>query len=133
MERVSRRTFIKLAGAVGGVLLLTPLRSVIAGKDVNWVSVGSMEDFPVGMAVLVEENKRSPVIILRQQDGIRAMSAKCTHAGCTVEIEPDGSYSCPCHGSKFADDGAVKKGPARRDLKTLMVRVSDTGDIQVGL
>jgi Rieske Fe-S protein len=133
MERLTRRTFIKLAGAFGVVLLLTPLRSVITGDDVTWETVGSLKDFPVGMPVLVKTKDGSPVIIYRQQDGIRALSAKCTHAGCTVGIESDGIYACPCHGSRFAYDGTVKRGPAKKDLKSLMVKVSDAGNVQVGL
>jgi len=45
-------------------------------------------------------------------------SAVCTHAGCTVRyVAASTSFACPCHGSKFALDGAVTQNPATRALK----------------
>jgi Rieske Fe-S protein len=47
-----------------------------------------------------------------------AVTSRCTHEGCTI-----GTYSttisaieCPCHGSRFAADGAVVNGPAALPL-----------------
>jgi len=122
---------MKLAGAAAGVIALSPLRSVFAKNDADWVSVGPLKEFKVGEPVLVEKGLDSPVIIFREQDGITALSAKCTHKGCTVRVKNRGIYACQCHGSQFEYDGTVKKGPAQRDLKQLMVKVSDTGELLV--
>ncbi|MBZ4408672.1 Rieske (2Fe-2S) protein [Myxococcus sp. XM-1-1-1] len=41
----------------------------------------------------------------------------CTHGDCGVDWRPgEGVVECPCHGSRFALDGAVLQGPARRPL-----------------
>lgn len=48
---------------------------------------------------------------------IYAVSARCTHLGCTVLWNADEkSWDCPCHGSRFSGDGKVINGPANIDL-----------------
>jgi len=43
----------------------------------------------------------------------------CTHGDCAVAWLPEeGVMECPCHGSRFAHDGQVLQGPARRPLTT---------------
>jgi cytochrome b6-f complex iron-sulfur subunit len=61
-----------------------------------------------------------PVAIFRDAEGIHAVSTVCTHLGCVVKPNPEG-FECPCHGSRFARDGVVTKGPAPRALPWLQV------------
>lgn len=51
------------------------------------------------------------VAIYRDSDQVYAISTVCTHLGCIVKPIDDG-FDCPCHGTKFAKNGAVLKGPA---------------------
>ena len=60
------------------------------------------------------------VAIFRDAEGVHAVSTVCTHLGCVVKPNPDG-FECPCHGSRFARDGGVTKGPAPRALPWLQV------------
>jgi cytochrome b6-f complex iron-sulfur subunit len=60
------------------------------------------------------------VALFRDQDGVYAISKVCTHLGCIVKTIPSG-FECPCHGSHFAADGAVTKGPAPEPLPWLKV------------
>jgi len=47
----------------------------------------------------------------------RALSLRCTHLGCTVGLDREADQLvCPCHGSRFALDGAPISGPARKPL-----------------
>src|SRR5215216_7276691 len=39
-----------------------------------------------------------------------AFSKLCTHQQCEIDIKSD-RYECPCHGSQFAFDGHVLRGP----------------------
>ena len=61
-----------------------------------------------------------PVVLVRDAEGVYAVSRVCTHLGCIVHPSPSG-FDCPCHGSQFASDGAVIKGPAPKPLKWLAV------------
>jgi nitrite reductase/ring-hydroxylating ferredoxin subunit len=63
------------------------------------------------------------VAIFRDAAGVHAVSIICTHLGCIVRPTAAG-FECPCHGSRFAPDGSVVKGPAPQALPWLQVSVS---------
>lgn len=43
---------------------------------------------------------------------------RCAHMGCRLEWNgEEGSYDCPCHGSRFDFQGRVLDNPARKDMK----------------
>lgn len=43
---------------------------------------------------------------------------RCTHMGCALhENTAEGSFDCPCHGSRFTKSGRVLDNPAVRDLQ----------------
>jgi cytochrome b6-f complex iron-sulfur subunit len=64
-----------------------------------------------------------PVALFRDAGGIYAISTICTHLGCIVRPSAQG-FECPCHGSMFAPDGTVTRGPAPRPLRWLSVSVN---------
>lgn len=42
---------------------------------------------------------------------------RCPHMGCALKYDPqEHSWDCPCHGSRFAEDGQLLDGPATGDL-----------------
>lgn len=70
-------------------------------------------------SILVESKSlRDKILVVHLTDHVLyAVSAVCTHAGCTVNYNKDtGQIDCPCHGSQFALDGSVIQGPAKRPL-----------------
>jgi glycine/D-amino acid oxidase-like deaminating enzyme len=56
----------------------------------------------------------SPAAVSRDPDGrLHAVSATCPHLGCLVRWNgAEGTWDCPCHGSRFSADGRVLNGPA---------------------
>jgi len=57
------------------------------------------------------------VAVHRDEAGLHAVSAVCTHLACLVAWNPaERSWDCPCHGSRFTADGTVVQGPAVKDL-----------------
>jgi glycine/D-amino acid oxidase-like deaminating enzyme/nitrite reductase/ring-hydroxylating ferredoxin subunit len=66
----------------------------------------------------VTKIKGGSTAVYKDSDGqIHAVSATCTHLGCTVGFNSaDVTWDCPCHGSRFATDGTVIQGPAAKNL-----------------
>ncbi len=82
-------------------------------------AIAKTADVPVGSGVIVGE-----VVVTQPSAGVfKGFSAKCTHAGCTVNKVADGTIDCPCHGSKFNLDGSVANGPATKPLEAQAVTV----------
>jgi cytochrome b6-f complex iron-sulfur subunit len=73
-----------------------------------------------------------PAVLVRLPNGdYEALSAKCTHLGCTVSFEKsEDIFYCNCHGSEFNLNGKVIKGPASLPLQRYFVLVSNN-DIYV--
>jgi isorenieratene synthase len=60
-------------------------------------------------------------VFLVRADGREALSLSCTHQGCTVHLEADGHFQCPCHGAAYDAQGHRLQGPADRDLPRFKV------------
>ncbi|MFC3957448.1 FAD-dependent oxidoreductase [Halovivax cerinus] len=61
-----------------------------------------------------------PIAVSRDDDGeLHAVSAVCSHAYCVVDWnDGEGTWDCPCHGSRFDPDGRVIEGPATEGLSS---------------
>ena len=86
------------------------------------------EDYDDGATFLPEAR----VFLLRKGNSFRAVSAVCTHLGCTVNLNADGkSFACPCHGSRFDERAEVIAGPAPRPLPWFLVTLSRDGRLVI--
>jgi cytochrome b6-f complex iron-sulfur subunit len=97
----------------------------VAAATKRWQKVGTVADLdktgqlfaqnsPVGAVLVVGTSKKPKDLI--------AVNPTCTHKGCTVEWKAD-KFLCPCHDAKFAKDGKVTAGPAKKPLKTYAVKI----------
>jgi nitrite reductase/ring-hydroxylating ferredoxin subunit len=67
-----------------------------------------------------------PIVLIRDNDGLRALSAECPHAGYVVITNGGPELLCPAHNSLFsAKNGEVLRGPANSGLSRYVVTETD--------
>ncbi len=76
-----------------------------------------------------------PLLVVRDGETYRALSAECTHAGCLLPgFTANKIAACPCHGSRFNADGSVIPGsPAEFPLASYEVRLEPDGSLHIAL
>ena len=80
-------------------------------------SVADIEAIPVGQGGVIKRGKQKLAVWKDMNGKPHALSASCTHLGCTVTWNnAERTWDCPCHGSMFAADGSVIHGPAVKPL-----------------
>jgi cytochrome b6-f complex iron-sulfur subunit len=89
------------------------------------VPAGKSDDIPLEGVRLVQLPE-GPVMLEKADNEIRAVSAICTHLGCTVQWHPEEKkFICPCHQGIYDFNGNVLSGPPPRPLEKLQVKVRD--------
>jgi cytochrome b6-f complex iron-sulfur subunit len=134
-EPLPRRDFLGLAavGSAAAALLFAlvgmlrlPKAAVLPGASLKF-RVALPESLAPGTAFVPPGRS---VALFRDDDGVFAISTVCTHLGCLVKSTPEG-FQCPCHGSRFACDGSVVRGPAPKALPWLLVKDGGSGSLIV--
>jgi len=70
-----------------------------------------------GQGKVVEHNGEKVAAYRDSRGALTLRSAVCTHLGCTVGWnDAEGTWDCPCHGSRFTPQGDVISGPAETPL-----------------
>ncbi len=121
-------------GVFSGITLLGALRSAfprVLFQPPTSFKAGLPTDFTIG-EVSTKFQKDQRVWIVREEEGIYAIWAKCTHLGCTPRWLPaESKFKCPCHGSGFYKSGINFEGPAPRPLERVRVSKSEDGQLVV--
>jgi Rieske Fe-S protein len=107
-----------LFGLIG--MLRLPKAAVLASPSKKF-TVALPETLAAGEAFVPPGRS---IAVIRDSGGLYAVSTICTHLGCVIKPAAAG-FECPCHGSKFAFNGDVVKGPAPRALDWLKVSVAN--------
>jgi nucleotide-binding universal stress UspA family protein/nitrite reductase/ring-hydroxylating ferredoxin subunit len=78
----------------------------------------SLDEIAPGEGGIVTTGDHRVAVYRDRRGAVHALSAKCTHMGCTVKWNPtDKAFDCPCHGSRFSPTGEVVNGPAASPLE----------------
>lgn len=93
----------------------------------NRFSIGKPDTYPPGSKVAMDQQR---ICIIRDGDKLAAISTTCTHLGCIVATSETG-FACPCHGSRYDQDGNVTGGPAPKPLAWYQVNLAPNGEIMV--
>jgi len=133
-EQHSRRAFLKrgakwLAVLAGLISIPVIIRQIIPRKTSEGVRIriGFPADYPINKYSFNAENS---IYILRDHEGVRVLSARCTHLGCIIEKSDEG-FLCPCHGSCYDNEGKVLSGAAPVDLPWLETYLGVDGRLVV--
>jgi len=130
---MKRREFLdwltRIVGATVGAFVAYPVvrylvppptpeaatRRVVAARK-DEVAPGAFKIFPFG---------GRPGILIRSADGgYRALSAECTHLGCTVQYNgANKNIWCACHNGVYDLEGRNVSGPPPRPLERYDVHV----------
>lgn len=149
-----RRDFLLKLGIGSGLAALgaqtvASMRSLVPNVSYDaptTVKIGMPNDFADGLKFLPDER----LFVFREGSTFHAVSAVCTHLGCTVRAEAlsqpevktvEGQtlrlthrFLCPCHGSKYGGDGSNVSGPAPKPLAWYHLSISqDDGQLVVDL
>ncbi len=90
-------------------------------------NIGKPDNFPPGTRLALEARR---VCVVRDGNKLAAISTTCTHLGCIVGLSDTG-FACPCHGSRFDQDGNVTGGPAPRPLPWFKISMAPNGDLEI--
>lgn len=136
MIQLNRRSFIKngariLALLAGGLALGSLLRQLFPRSvgHKKRIKVGRPNEYPVDTFTFIEEQK---LYLYRDHEGVRVVSAVCTHLGCILDNVEEG-FTCPCHGSCYDREGKILSGPAPRNLDWFRVRRTSDGQLSIDL
>ena len=104
--------------------------SASATPTKSQIKLASSSEIPNGTVKVFQSSRTTgllvPIVLIRDNDGLRALSAECPHAGYVVITNGGPELLCPAHNSLFsAKDGEVLRGPANSGLSRYVVTETD--------
>ena len=142
--KVTRRSFLDVllaAGVIGtGVSAgfpilryLKPLPLAAASGPVR-LDDEQMSKLAAHRFVIVSAGALRVMVFEDETEKLRALAAKCTHEGCTVQyVTSESVVWCACHNARFDLDGRVLSGPPPRPLQEYTVVRDDSGGVILNL
>jgi cytochrome b6-f complex iron-sulfur subunit len=139
--QVTRRSFfswlslgwLAFVAATGGffTMMLRFFFPNVLFEPVQTFRAGYPADYEAGQVDLRWKAKYATWIV-RNDEGIYALSTTCTHLGCTPNwLAAEQKFKCPCHGSGFRKTGINFEGPAPRPLERFRIVLADDGQIVI--
>ena len=125
--------WLAFSAATGGffVVMIRFLFPNVLFEPPQSFKIGYPEEFVPGN-VDIRFKKKYNIWVVRNDEGIYALSTVCTHLGCTPNwLMGEQKFKCPCHGSGFRFSGINFEGPAPRPLERFMIYLAGDGQIVV--
>ena len=99
--KVTRQVFLKLSLWTSGLMASWGMMRFLSYSPpgevlLDEINLGDPYAYFSGEIVFIPEVR---AWLVRETEGFYAISATCTHLGCTVGKQEDG-FSCPCHGTE---------------------------------
>ncbi|CAN5806222.1 FAD-dependent oxidoreductase [soil metagenome] len=92
-------------------------KQFIKGRIASLISA-SIDDLSEGDGAVVDHDGERVAAYRDPSGRVHAVRVECTHLGCYVSWnDAENTWDCPCHGSRFAIDGAIITGPATEPLE----------------
>jgi Rieske Fe-S protein len=151
MSELTRRQFCVVTGAgvVAGACGSSPQTSApdlaaphdltVVPPDLTDPSCPVNNKLNVGPSTMLAVGQQrfflcAKLFVLRDALGIYAMTAICTHEGCTINFAPaTHDFECPCHLSTFDFNGKVTNQPATMPLDHFACSLDGNGNVIVNL
>ena len=145
LERIGLGALLASIGGLGAAMARSLVPNILYEPPRRF-KARLPEEFAEGATFLEDQR----VFIFREQNVFYAVSAVCSHLGCTVQlvnlnqpktvvingrsVEERREFHCPCHGSKYYGNGVNYAGPAPRPLACYRLTVSpEDGQLIVDL
>jgi nitrite reductase/ring-hydroxylating ferredoxin subunit len=95
----------------------------VAAQYLDWFKgdeVKSIEDIEPGKGAVIRKGLKKIAVYRELSGNVVECSAVCTHLGGVVRWnDVEKSWDCPCHGSRFDQEGKVLNGPAIANLERI--------------
>ncbi len=91
--------------------------SKFIGLRFAYEQVSTLAELAPGEGILADWEDKKVALYKDEQGKVYAVDPVCPHAACLVAWNgTEKSWDCPCHGSRFACNGALLTGPATKGL-----------------
>ena len=129
---LSHRSFLQISFSTSGLLTLGGLIKYLGYQSETssaqtTFTLDKPSTYSIGSTTHIAPAR---AWMFRDEKGLYAISTICPHLGCAVERR-EGDYLCPCHGSRFLQNGDVVNGPADRGLNYIKLTLTADGKVQL--
>lgn len=95
--------------------------SQFIGKRFSYEKVKSLVELAPGDATLADWEGKKVALYKDDNGKVHALDPVCPHAKCIVDWNSaEKSWDCPCHGGRYAPNGALLTGPATKGLTQII-------------
>jgi Rieske Fe-S protein len=101
-----------------------------SGSCKGAVNAGPASAIAMGQAKHLSSGVAYDLYVCRDAGGLYALTAICTHAGCTVSHGAT-RFTCPCHGATFDLNGQNPTSPAHFPLDHFALCIDANGNVIV--